>query len=223
MSSGYTPEGPGDPWQDPYNVGPHSNPYEQPSTRQYGSGPHSAPPPHYGQGPDSNPYPSGAPYGSDPGYPPPQDYGQSYGQPGYGPDYGQPGYASTDYAQPGYGPDYGAQPGYGPVDYGQPGYGAGYGAPHQHYGPGNPHPDSPKTQAIVALVLSVVALPTCYVSIGGIIGTILSIIGLSKADQDPQGARKLLRGAWIALGVNAGLLVLGAGMLVFFGLGGYLD
>ncbi|SDH45459.1 hypothetical protein SAMN05421505_11633 [Sinosporangium album] len=219
MNSGQPPEGNPDPWNSPYGAGPqYGSPHEQPRTRAYDSGPHYGP---EAGGHPPPPHP-GTPYGHEPGYGQP-DYGQpDYGQPGYGqPDYGQPGYG-----HPGYGrPDYAAQPygqpydpsGHGPVDYGNP-----YGPPTEYgysgYGPPQPHPNSPRTHAIVALVISAVLALSCWVSIGGIIGLILSINALNKADQDPPSARRLLKGAWIAIGANAALLVVGFVLWIVFAL-----
>ena len=94
-------------------------------------------------------------------------YGQSaYGQGGYGQSaygqapqqaYGQDGYGQPDYGQPGYG-----QPGYGQDGYGQPGYGQGaygqpvYGQPMYSSAMSGEF-DSMRTQAIIAMVLSVVS------------------------------------------------------------------
>ena len=96
-------------------------------------------------------------------------YGQgAYGQPGYGqPGYGQPGYAQAGYdqagyGQPGYGQDGYGQPGYGQPGYGQPGYGQGaygqpvYGQPMYSSAMSGEF-DSMRTQAIIAMVLSVVS------------------------------------------------------------------
>lgn len=89
-------------------------------------------------------------------------YGQgAYGQPGYGqPGYGQApqqAYGQGAYGQPGYG-----QGGYGQPGYGQPGYGQGaygqpvYGSPMYSSAMSGEF-DSMRTQAIIAMVLSVVS------------------------------------------------------------------
>ena len=94
-----------------------------------------------------------------------------YGQPGYGQSaYGQGGYGQSAYGQApqqaygqdGYGqPGYG-QPGYGQGAYGQPGYGQGgygqpvYGSPMYSSAMSGEF-DSMRTQAIIAMVLSVVS------------------------------------------------------------------
>ena len=86
----------------------------------------------YGQG-------SQASYGQ-----PQQAYGQSaYGQSAYGqPAYGQPAYGQPAYGQPAYG-----QPAYGQPVYGQPMYTS----------PASTQFDSLRTQAIIAIVLSVIS------------------------------------------------------------------
>ena len=81
----------------------------------------------YGQGPQAS-------YGQ------PQ---QAYGQPAYGqPAYGQPAYGQPAYGQPAYG-----QPAYGQPVYGQPMYTS----------PASTQFDSLRTQAIIAIVLSVIS------------------------------------------------------------------
>jgi len=86
----------------------------------------------YGQGPQAS-------YGQ-----PQQDYGQpAYGQPAYGqPAYGQPAYGQPAYGQPAY-----DQPAYGQPVYGQPMYTS----------PASTQFDSLRTQAIIAIVLSVIS------------------------------------------------------------------
>ena len=86
----------------------------------------------YGQGPQAS-------YGQ-----PQQDYGQpAYGQPAYGqPAYGQPAYGQPAYDQPAY-----DQPAYGQPVYGQPMYTS----------PSSAQFDSLRTQAIIAIVLSVIS------------------------------------------------------------------
>ena len=76
-------------------------------------------------------------------------YGQgAYGQSGYAqPGYGQPGYGQGAYGQPGY-----AQPGYGQGGYGQPVYGS-----PMYSSAMSGEFDSMRTQAIFAMVLSVVS------------------------------------------------------------------
>ncbi|WP_199537148.1 hypothetical protein [Spongiactinospora gelatinilytica] len=149
--------------------------------------------------------------------------GPGYGQPGYGPAPGQPGYGESDYGQPGYGqPGYG-QPGYGQPGHGQPGYGPGPGQPgygqYPPYGHGQGHPqyrnpDAPRTHAIIALVVSIVLGFSCYVTLGGVAGAILSGIALSRVDTEPDRARTLLRWAWISIGINIALLVVGLVLLI---------
>ena len=86
----------------------------------------------YGQGPQAS-------YGQ-----PQQDYGQpAYGQPAYG----QPAYGQSAYGQPAYGQPAYDQPAYGQPVYGQPMYTS----------PSSAQFDSLRTQAIIAIVLSVIS------------------------------------------------------------------
>ena len=73
---------------------------------------------------------------------------QAYGQDGYG----QPGYGQGGYGQPGYGQDGYGQPGYGQGAYGQPVYGQ-----PMYSSAMSGEFDSMRTQAIIAMVLSVVS------------------------------------------------------------------
>ncbi|WP_275412200.1 hypothetical protein [Sphaerisporangium rufum] len=224
MSSG-TPESPGQnphDWQTPY--APQDAPYGQPANGQA-----------YGQPSGGQAY--GQPSGG-------QAYGQpsgdqAYGQQGYGAPgqdqgpYAQQGYEQQGYGQQGYGQGQGAdgygqeyaQPGQGQHGYGQPGYGqpAGYGAPSPYGYPARPAGDGPRTHAIVALVISIVLALSCYVSLGGIAGAILSGVALGKVDTEPDKARNLLKWTWISIGINVGLVIIGVGTMIFLGVNGYLD
>ncbi|MEU9831524.1 hypothetical protein AB0D67_08275 [Streptosporangium sp. NPDC048047] len=201
MSSGH-PEGPNhnpDDWKSPYGSGPGQTP-------GYGhSGDPGQAPGHgqshdYGQAPGYGTPPGGQGYGGQ--YPPPgQPYGQGYGEQGYG---GQ-GYGDPSYGQ--------SAPGYGPGGYG------GYG-----YGPApQGGSDGVRTHAIVALVISIVLALSCYVSLGGIAGVILSGIALGKVEREPQSARNLLKWTWISIGINIGLLILIVGGVVILGMNGAFD
>ncbi|GGM80453.1 hypothetical protein GCM10010106_28880 [Thermopolyspora flexuosa] len=179
------------------------------------------------QSPGPNPYPQGSGY-DQPGYGQP-GYDQGYAQPGYDQGYAQPGY-DQGYGQPGYGQEGYAQPGYADPGYAQPGQAApgwqnaydqaAYGVDQQAYGApgyGQPYPPPPRndglrTHAIIALVITIVLALSCYVSLGGIAGAILSGIALSKVDTQPETARGLLRWAWVAVGINVGLI---AALFVF--------
>jgi len=188
----------------------------------------------HSEGPSTNPDDWKSPYSTGPG----QTSGherQPYGyeqtrqdhQPGYGqPDYAQPGYGQPDYAQPGYtpapAPAYGEPSGYTDHGYGQ-GYGQGYGEPPYGQGYGAPPPrnvEGVRTHGIVALVISITLALSCFVSPGGIVGTILSGIALGKVDTDPQGAGNLLKWTWISVGVNIALLALGMTFFVVAGING---
>ncbi|MCG5219893.1 hypothetical protein [Streptosporangium sp. KLBMP 9127] len=188
---------------------------------------------------DQPPYPSGPEGQGQQGYGQ-QGYEQpSYGQPSYGqpsqpgysqPGYGQPGYGQPAYAQPGYGPKDG---GYGPPTqppqgyqdplygqqnpYGQAPYGYGYGQPPR------PGTEGPRTHAIVALVISIVLAMSCYITPGGLAGAVLSGIALSKADIEPRRASNLLKWAWIAIGINFALVIVGIVAFVIAGVNGAFD
>ena len=116
--------------------------------------PYAAPSPYAPEGTGSASYAASA-----------QDQQPQYGQPGadqyaqygqgsqasYG-DYGQPAYGQPAYGQPAYGqPAYG-QPAYGQSAYGQPVYGQ-----PMYTSPSSAQFDSLRTQAIIAIVLSVIS------------------------------------------------------------------
>ncbi|WP_207621211.1 MgtC/SapB family protein [Streptosporangium minutum] len=211
MSSG-TPEGPStnpDDWKSPYSTGPGQTP-------GYGQQPE------YGQQPGQGHQQPG--YGQQP-----QGYGQGYGQDqGYGQGYGQDqGYGQQaqgygqGYGGQGYGQGYGDQgQGYGPAGYGEQPYGQqpGYG-----YGPPRQNNEGVRTHAIVALVISIVLALSCYISLGGIAGAIMSGIALGKVESDPRSARNLLKWTWIGIGINVGLVVLGFGAFIVAGVNGAFD
>ncbi|MFF0579969.1 DUF4190 domain-containing protein [Streptosporangium saharense] len=181
------------------------------------------------EGPSANPDDWKSPYstgpGQNPGYGTPsydQGYGLQHTQPsqGSGQNYNQqqPSYDQS-YGQ-GYGqPAYPVTPGYGESPYGQypPSYGPGpYPGPQQHV-------DGTRTHAIVALVVSIFLAITCYVSLGGLAGVILSAVALSKVERDPHGAKNLLKWTWISIGINVALVVLGVGGIIIAGVNGAFD
>jgi len=94
-----------------------------------------------------------------------------------------------------------------------------------YYPPGGypPRPEGPRTHAIVALVISLVLALSCYVTLGGIAGSILSGIALSKVDTEPDKARGLLKWTWISIGINVALLLIGIVAVIWAGVNGYLD
>ncbi len=125
--SPYAPEGSG---SASYAASPQA---QQPQFGQAGADQYAQ----YGQGPQAS-------YGQ------PQ---QAYGQPAYGqPAYGQPAYGQQAYGQQAYG-----QPAYGQQAYGQPAYGQPvYGQP-MYTSPASAQFDSLRTQAIIAIVVSVIS------------------------------------------------------------------
>lgn len=185
----------------------------------------------HSEGPSTNPDDWKSPYTTGPGQTPGHDrqpYGYEQPQQGYQPepvqpeygqtkDYGQaPGYPDQSYGQ-GYGQSYGQ--GYGQGYGEQPSYGQGYG--QQGYGAPSPREvEGVRTHAIVALVISLVLALSCFVSLGGLIGTILSGLALGRVDTDPRGARNLLKWTWISVGANIVLLVLGVTFFIVAGLNG---
>lgn len=134
-------------------------------------------------------YPHGGP-------PPPAPYGSPPGQQAQGsssyPGYGYQGQPYGSYqGQPGYGPSQGGPPAY-------PGY-PGYG----YTPPGRPSTTNAST--IVLLVLS--GLLTASTCIMGLPSLVMSIIAITKQDNDPEGARRLTMWGWIVLAI---MVVLGA-------------
>jgi hypothetical protein len=208
VSSGH-PEGPStnpDDWKSPYSTGPGQTPgYGEP----YGyEPPQQERQPEYGQPGHQPNYGQDQTHGQNPG----QGYGQAPGQDyGSGQGYGQPQGPGQSYGQ---GQGYGQQPPYGQ-----------YPPPYaQGYGPGpQPGSDGTRTHAIVALVISLVFALSCYVSLGGIAGAILSGLALGKVDRDVRGARKLLKWTWISIGINIVLIILGVATFIIAGLNGAFD
>ncbi|MBG0826473.1 hypothetical protein HS041_01575 [Planomonospora sp. ID67723] len=112
-------------------------------------------------------------------------------------------------------PDGGKSP-YGAYDpYGShSSYGQGYG-----YAAGPYHDvEGVRTHAIVAMVVSITLALSCFVSLGGIVGTILSGIALGKVETEPARARGLIRWVWIGIGVNLGLIALATTTFLVAGL-----
>ena len=115
--------------------------------------PYAAPSPYAPEGTGSASYAASAqdqqPQYGQPGADQYAQYGQgsqaSYGQPQ--PAYGQPAYGQPAYGQPAYG-----QPAYGQPAYGQPVYGQ-----PMYTSPASTQFDSLRTQAIIAIVLSVIS------------------------------------------------------------------
>ena len=115
--------------------------------------PYAAPSPYAPEGTGSASYAASAqdqqPQYGQPGADQYAQYGQgpqaSYGQPQQ--DYGQPAYGQPAYGQPAYG-----QPAYGQPAYGQPVYGQ-----PMYTSPASTQFDSLRTQAIIAIVLSVIS------------------------------------------------------------------
>jgi hypothetical protein len=230
VSSGH-PEGPStnpDDWKSPYSTGPGQTPgYGEP----YGyEPPQQEPQPEYGRPGHQPSYGQDQTHGQIPGQGYGQTQSQGYGQTpgqdynsgqGYGQTPGQDYSSGQGYGQPqGPGQSYGQGQGYGQ----QPPYGQ-YPPPYaQGYGPGpQPGSDGTRTHAIVALVISLVFALSCYVSLGGIAGAILSGLALGKVDRDVRGARKLLRWTWISIGINIVLIILGVATFIIAGLNGAFD
>jgi hypothetical protein len=186
---------------DPYAAN-HPSPYDQPAQP---SSPYDQ---QGGQPTYEQPYGQQQPYDQHPYASGPDQYGA---QPSYGAP-GQPGYDQPYGAQGGYDQPYGP-PASGP--YNQPGYG-----PYQQgpYGYPRPANDGTRTHAIVALVISLVLAMTCYVSLGGIAGAILSGIALGKVETEPASARSLLKWAWIGIGINIVLLLIGLVAIIVAGI-----
>ena len=125
--------------------------------------PYAAPSPYAPEGTGSASYAASAqdqqPQYGQPGADQYAQYGQgpqaSYGQPQQ--DYGQPAYGQPAYGQPAYGQSAYGQPAYGQPAYDQPAYGQPvYGQP-MYTSPSSAQFDSLRTQAIIAIVLSVIS------------------------------------------------------------------
>ena len=141
--------------------------------------------PQYGQ-PGADQY---AQYGQ-PGADQYAQYGQgpqaSYGQPQQ--DYGQPAYGQPAYGQPAYGQPAYDQPAYGQPVYGQPMYPS----------PASAQFDSLRTQAIIAIVVSVISWFVLWflVSIPSVIWSFI-IDSNAKNQGAPQNIRSLTKAAKI--------------------------
>ncbi|MEU8250794.1 hypothetical protein [Nonomuraea sp. NPDC048916] len=111
-----------------------------------------------------------------------------------------------DYPYQPYGAPYGQQP--------PPGYGYGYGQP-----PPRPHSDGPKANAIVALVLNLLAIASCC-NVLAIPGAVLAGKALGRATHEPEAARRMLVWSWVLFGIG---FVLGVTLFLFLGFNGYFD
>jgi len=114
-----------------------------------------------------------------------------------------------------------------PGDYPYQPYGAPYGQqppPHYGQGPGGygplppPRSSGPSANAIVALVLNLVAIVGCC-NILAIPGAILAGLSMSSSS-DPGRARTFVIGSWVLFGLG---FVLTIGTFLFLGLTGRLD
>lgn len=77
--------------------------------------------------------------------------------------------------------------------------------PYGAYGPyGPPSDPNIKNQAIVALVCNIVAMTLCC-GIPSIGGLICAAIAMSKADYEPESAKKLNVWAWVLFGSSFAL------------------
>lgn len=124
----------------------------------------------------------------------------SSGQHG-GPD-DQHGYPYQPYGAP-----YGQQP--------PPGYGYGYG-----YGtPPRPNTDGSRANAIVALVLNLIATVSCC-NILAIPGAVLAGMALGRLENDLGTAKRMLVWSWVLFAAG---FVLGITVFLILGLNGYLD
>lgn len=157
-----------------------SDPYRQAPQGHPGQGGSDAP----GQGGSDTP-----PYGADPRYPAGGQDPQ-YGAPQYGsPEYGAPQQSQT--------PTYGGQPGQ-TGQYGAPQYGSQspYAQPYGYAQQLDPEQEKARSAAILWTILNGVAifLTGNLFAIGGVV---LAGIAITKAREDVQGARSLVRWSWI--------------------------
>ncbi|MEU8400790.1 DUF4190 domain-containing protein [Nonomuraea sp. NPDC048892] len=103
-----------------------------------------------------------------------------------------------------YGAPYGEQP--------PPQYGYGYGTPP-------PRNNGPNANAIVSLVLNLLAVVSCC-NILGIPGAILAGLALGRANTDPRSARSMVMWSWILFGAGFVLTIAG---FVILGVSGAFD
>ncbi|WP_336210690.1 hypothetical protein [Nonomuraea sp. LPB2021202275-12-8] len=101
-----------------------------------------------------------------------------------------------------YGAPYGQQP--------PPQYGYGYPPP--------PRPTGPSANAIVSLVLNLIAIVSCC-NILAIPGAILAGLSL-RSGTDPDKARSMVIWSWVLFGLG---FVLTISTFIFLGVNGYLD
>ncbi|MEO3874530.1 DUF4190 domain-containing protein [Nonomuraea sp. B12E4] len=111
----------------------------------------------------------------------------------------------SDYPYQPYGAPYGQQP--------PPQYGYGYGYPPP------PRDEGPNANAIVSLVLNLLALVSCC-NVLGLPGAILAGLALGRVRREPQAARTMLVWSWVLFGLGFALTI---GGFLFLGLNGYLD
>ncbi|MFC7647157.1 hypothetical protein ACFQX6_46515 [Streptosporangium lutulentum] len=64
---------------------------------------------------------------------------------------------------------------------------------------------------------------SCYVSLGGIAGAVMSGLALGKVDRDVRGAKKLLKWTWIGIGINIALILVGLATFIIASLNGAFD
>jgi cytochrome c biogenesis protein CcdA len=109
-----------------------------------------------------------------------------------------------------------------PGDYPYQPYGAPYGQqPPPQYGYGHPPPprhSGPNANAIVSLVLNLIAIVSCC-NLLAIPGAILAGLSL-RASTEPDTARTMVVWSWVLFGLG---FLLTVGMFLFLGVNGYLD
>jgi cytochrome c biogenesis protein CcdA len=103
-----------------------------------------------------------------------------------------------------YGAPYGEQP--------PPQYGYGYGQPP-------PRNDGPSANAIVSLVLNLIAIVSCC-NFLGIPGAILAGLAIGRARTQPETARTMVIWSWVLFGLG---FVLTIGTFVGLGIAGAFD
>ena len=157
------------------------------------------PPPAYGQQPYAQPSP-----GQDPAVPDP--YAQQYTEQPSGQQqpYAQQPYAQQPYAQQGYGPPV---TGYPPQPWAAPGT----------YGP----PPRTNGSAVVLTIISGLTTVACCLFTAPAL--ILGIVALTRQSTDPAGSARMARYGWIAFAVAIGLTLVAGGILLAFGVGGFVD
>jgi hypothetical protein len=106
-------------------------------------------------------------------------------------------------------------PSYPAAGYGGPGQGVAYGMPHPGWDGRTAEASSLRTQAIVSLVLNLLAVVCC--NLLGIAGAVCAGSALGKIDLELDRARSLVRWSWGLLAAGLVLAVIGFAAIIAVG------